>query len=207
MLDLIGQVFSRLTVVERVKEPGAIIKWKCVCVCGRTVVARSPDLRSGNTKSCGCYKIDMVIKRSLTHGQQRKNNKTAEHRAWRHIKSRCYNENVERYPRYGGRGITVCDRWLNSFENFFEDMGIRPSKNHSIERIDTDGNYEPSNCKWATKKEQSRNTSKNHWIEYGGEKMILSDWAVRLNTCASGLSRMIKKKGFVESYNYYKNKV
>lgn len=203
MLDLIGQVFSRLTVVERVKEPGIIVKWKCVCLCGKIVIARSPDLRSGNTKSCGCYKIDGIVSRSLKHGHA---NKTAEYRAWCHMKTRCYTETVERYPKYGGRGIVVCDRWINSFENFFADMGYRPSPLHSLDRIEVNGNYDPLNCRWATRAEQSRNTTKNRWLEISGERKILTDWAIELKTNASILWRMIKKKGFEESYKFYKNK-
>ena len=134
-------------------------------------------------------------------------NKTAEYRAWGHIKSRCYNPNVYNYNNYGGRGIAMCDRWLNSFENFLLDMGDRPSAKHSIDRINSNGDYEPSNCKWSTTKEQSRNLRTNHWIKYDGERLILSDWANKLNATPSNLSRMIKQKSIEYAFNHYKNKL
>lgn len=102
--------------------------------------------------------------------------------SWMSMKARCYNKNYSLYHRYGGRGIMVCDRWRESFDNFIKDVGDKPSIAHSLDRYpNNDGNYEASNCRWATKKQQAGNTSKNKWIEYGGKKMILTDWAVELN--------------------------
>ncbi len=107
--------------------------------------------------------------------------KSPEHATWRRIIQRCTNPNVERYPRYGGRGITICDRWLEpegkGFINFIEDMGNRPSKEHSIERADNNGNYEPGNCKWATRKEQCRNRTTSHYIEYNGQVKTIAEWS------------------------------
>jgi hypothetical protein len=100
-----------------------------------------------------------------------------EHTSWRQMLDRCSNPKNKGYSNYGGKGIAVCSRW-ESFEAFLEDMGPRPSAAHSLDRIDSEGDYEPGNCRWATKKEQARNRSTNHWIEHGGRKMVLSDWAL-----------------------------
>ena len=105
---------------------------------------------------------------------------TSEHNIWRAIKARCHSVGSVSYAWYGGRGIRVCERWFDSFENFFADMGPRPSKAHSVDRIDNDGNYEPGNCRWATRKEQQRNKRNNRLITYNGETMCLEAWADRL---------------------------
>lgn len=110
----------------------------------------------------------------------------AERAAWHSLKNRCGNPNSSRYSRYGGRGITVCERWF-SFENFLADMGPRPSAEHSIDRIDVNGNYEPSNCRWATAAEQSRNTSRNQWLTLNGKTQCLSDWAKEIGITISTL--------------------
>ncbi len=209
--DLTNLVFGRLTVIEyaglKERKSGRRAQWKCLCSCGKVLNVVGSDLLRGGSTSCGCYKNEKIGKLNLTHGQQRKGKRTSEHRSWRHMKSRCYNPNVERYPNYGGKGIKVCDRWLNSFENFFEDMGPKPSPLHSLDRFpDTNGDYEPSNCRWGTREQQSRNTTKNHWIEFGGERMILTDWAKRLGTSAGNINRMMKKKSISETIEYHLNK-
>lgn len=108
--------------------------------------------------------------------------KTSEYHAWANIKTRCYNKNSPDYKDYGERGIVMCERWRNSFALFLEDMGLKPSKNHSIDRFpNNDGNYEPGNCRWATPIEQSRNTRNNVWIEFNGENKLLKDWAALFN--------------------------
>lgn len=120
------------------------------------------------------------VLRNLTHGATIGRVATPEYTAWISMKGRCCNPNDGKYVRYGARGITVCERWLNSFENFHADMGDKPSSKHSLHRVDNDKNYEPSNCVWATAKTQSRARSSNHVIEYKGEKMILIEWAEKL---------------------------
>lgn len=122
------------------------------CYCGNEFVSRNKDVKSGNTTSCGCYRLSRILKAVVTHNKS----KSSEFQTWANMIQRCYNKKIPNYYNYGGRGITVCDRWLNSFENFYADVGAKPP-NTSIDRINNDGNYEPTNCKWSTKKEQANN--------------------------------------------------
>lgn len=200
----IGKVFTRLTVIE---WDSIVKKWRCRCECGSEIVVRAADLNSGNTKSCGCYKMDVLLNRSVTHSHTKGVGYTPEYNAWCHIKSRCTNENVWNYDNYGGRGIKMCERWLNSFENFFSDMGFRPSPKHSIDRYpDINGDYTPENCRWADKHQQSRGQRTNHWLEYKGERMVLTDWAMELKSYPANINRMLNKKSFPEIVEYYKKR-
>lgn len=123
-----------------------------------------------------------------------------EYRAWAAMRARCYRVTCKPYHYYGGRGITVCDRWRESFQNFLDDMGFRPSDKHSLDRINNSGNYEPNNCRWTTQKEQMANTRRSVWIEYDGRKMIMSDWAREMQCGDDELSRDIKKQPFEQIY-------
>ncbi len=145
-IDLVGMRFGRLLVESRVS--GGRARWTCRCDCGAVTIVRGDSLRRGVTKSCGCYQRD----RLLRHGECTGSLRSAEHRIWTGMLSRC-----KRDPRYAGRGITVCERWI-VFENFLADMGRRPTPTHSLDRIDNDRGYEPDNCRWATPTEQARNT-------------------------------------------------
>lgn len=158
-LDIEGLRFGKLTAIQQNgKNTFGQLLWKCVCECGNTANVVAAKLNSGHTKSCGCLVGISVIKRCTTHGQNKRKNVTGEYRVWYHIKTRCLNSKVKEYKNYGGRGIKMCDRWLNSFENFFEDMGKRPSNKHSIDRFpNKNGNYEKINCRWATSEQQARN--------------------------------------------------
>jgi hypothetical protein len=152
--DLTGRVFGRLTVEGFAgKDRHHNRLWHCRCACGNSTVVRSRCLLMGSTRGCGCLQREFIRQRNTTHGKS----DLPEYQAWADLIQRCTNPNVEYYDCYGGRGISVCSRWLNSFEAFFEDMGSRPSPKHSIDRINNDGNYEPTNCRWATASQQNAN--------------------------------------------------
>jgi len=124
--------------------------------------------------------------------------KMPEYNIWTQMKQRCANANMPNYAAYGGRGIAVCDRWRESFENFITDMGVRPGKDYSLDRIDNDGPYSPENCRWATRIEQGNNTRTNRWITYNGKTMTLSEWSRKLNIAKSTLRNRFKKGWSVE---------
>lgn len=174
--DLTGRKFGRLTVVQYVGSNDGNAQWLCFCDCGSECAVAATDLtrrtRVG-TKSCGCHRSDKARERVTTHGKTL----TPEYSSWRAMIQRCYNPKNVTWNRYGGRGITVCARWRNSFEAFLSDMGYRPSTRHSIERLDNNGHYDPGNCKWATIKEQARNTSKAIRVEFNGRTQCISEWA------------------------------
>ena len=183
-LNLTGKRFGRLIVIERdysKKTNNAL--WKCICDCGNSTIAAASNL--GKTKfSCGCFKTEsarasLKANRIFKPGQHGLSH-TAEWKTWSAMKDRCSNPNSDKSNRWGGRGIKVCKRWQDSFEAFYEDMGPRPTPKHSIDRIDNDGNYEPNNCRWATMKEQGRNTSTNHWVTIDGITLCVVDWCTKL---------------------------
>ena len=157
-LDLIGQRFGRLIVISKApvqdRNGKKIAFWNCKCDCGKEISTQTHCLRRKKfpTKSCGCYKNDLVIARNYKHGYSG----TSEYNIWCTMKERCFNPKYADYPDYGGRGITVCDRWKNSFEYFLEDMGLKPD-GKSLDRLNNNGNYEKSNCRWASSNEQALN--------------------------------------------------
>lgn len=205
-IDLLGKKFGKLVVLEQVKERGKHRKvyWICKCDCGNTATVLGDRLKNGHTKSCGCYARERSRDGNSTHGQNRRGGKrTAEYNAWSSMKERCLNPNYKEFQYYGGRGITVCERWL-VFENFFADMGVRTSTKHSLDRFpNVNGNYEPTNCRWATTAQQSRVKRNNVWIEYNGLKMVQADWAIHLGTTAQTLWGALKKKSFEDIYKFY----
>ena len=160
-LDLVGRKFGRLIAVKRTANFKRQVRWLCKCDCGIKVVVYAGHLKNGNTKSCGCYQREATSKARRIHGHSRTNSLT--YHSWRGMIQRCTDKNAENYDRYGGRGITVCSRWLDSFEIFLSDMGERTDRKLSIDRIKTSGNYEPTNCRWATYKQQAKNR-RNHAI-------------------------------------------
>jgi hypothetical protein len=165
--DLTGNRYGRLTALSfagivpygRKGHSGAA--WRCRCDCGTEIITPRKSLSEGNTKSCGCYHRDLVTALNTTHGQAGKHTKTGAWMTWQGIKSRCSNPKLKSYKSYGGKGVTVCDRWKNSFENFLADMGERP-EGYSIERLDPFGNYEPDNCTWIPLADQWKNKREHY---------------------------------------------
>jgi hypothetical protein len=162
-IDLTGKTFSRLTVISKAEiKRGKGVKWVCRCICGKEKSVPSYKLTTGHTKSCGCYQKERASESNTTHGHKAKGVSSPEYTSWQNMKCRCYDIKDKYYESYGGRGIKVCERWLGSFENFYEDMGPNPSKHHSLDRKEVNGDYEPSNCRWATNSEQSINQRIRH---------------------------------------------
>lgn len=174
LIDLTGQKFHRLTVASRAANKDGRTAWNCVCDCGAELVCIGDAIKRGNTKSCGCLQREAVAKtgnKNRTHGYFG----TRTYKSWAHMLDRCRNPNNRSFSDYGGRGISVCDRW-KSFENFLANMGECPPE-ETIERNDYNGNYEPTNCKWATRKEQNRNTRANRVYVVNGKRMCIGEMA------------------------------
>ena len=171
LLDLTGKKFGRLLVISRaVSRKGRDTRWKCKCDCGRVTFARSWSLRKAMTTSCGCFASELKFK----HGRSPKKL----YAVWHHMKDRCYNSNNARYPRYGGCGITVCNEWLNDFSAFRSwAFSAGYSEGLTIERIDNDASYSPSNCRWATNLEQQNNKSNSRIITAHGESHTIAEWS------------------------------
>lgn len=186
----IGDVFNYLTVIsEHGRNKRQNIIWLCKCKCGKETHVITAELISGSTKSCGCLRIEKIVSIRFKHGKS----KTVEYGIWNGIIKRIENINCDGYLDYGGRGISICKEWRESFECFLNDMGQRPSKEHSIDRIDNDGDYCPDNCRWVTQDIQRRNKRNNIYIEYNGIVKILEDWAKELNVTRSKFKEIIKK--------------
>lgn len=185
--SLAGRRFGRLIVVALLGMRGKLAAWHCKCDCGADVLVGAPNLISGRMRSCGCLLKEVRPTNNLKHGEMRRRGaqrRTIEYNCYQHIKNRCYSKTAAAFDRYGGRGIKVCDRWLNGdgarsgFECFLADMGRRPDGCDSIDRFpDNDGNYEPGNCRWATTKEQASNRRSSRHIEHEGVTRTLSEWA------------------------------
>lgn len=179
IIDITGQKFGRLTAIRYVgRSKGRQSLWEFRCDCGKTIIAQKHNVRNGHTKSCGCYNIELLSKRNRTHGETR----TRLYNIWHDMVYRCYGEKHKSYPLYGGKGITVCDEWKDSFETF-RDWSLQNgyADNLSIDRIDSTGNYEPSNCRWATDIEQANNTNRNRLCTIDGVTDTLANWCRKYN--------------------------
>ncbi|MDD5199269.1 MAG: hypothetical protein PHC88_05645 [Terrimicrobiaceae bacterium] len=196
--QIIGKVYGRLTVLDEAK-PQRIITWLrrfvVQCSCGNQSIIPLRDLRNNHTQSCGCYRVDLMRLRDVTHGMR----DTPEYDVWSNMKRRCANHSTATHAaHYAGRGITVCARWLESFENFIEDMGRRPTDQHSLERLNNDGNYEKDNCAWTTMKVQCRNRRSNHRLTYNGETLSIAEWSERIGFTRSTIFDRLKRGWSVE---------
>jgi len=170
-----GEVFGKLTVLSFSGKYGSHRLWKCRCSCGTEKVIRQSNLVSKQTMSCGCLRKEHHARKHGFGGVLR----SPEYRAWQCMRSRCLNPKDKAYKNYGGRGIGVCERW-SSFESFLADMGLRASKDHSLDRIDVQGNYEPNNCRWATRSEQMKNCRPKKAIESFSNEELLNELQRRI---------------------------
>jgi hypothetical protein len=179
-IDLAGRVFGQLTVIKLLSRGNGCSRWLCRCNCGNEKAVRGGNLTSGHVSSCGCWKIGTTG--NITYS------------SWASMRSRCNSPTNPNYPRYGGRGIKICKRW-DSFLLFVEDMGERPSTEYSIDRIDNDGHYCPSNCKWSTVKEQRNNQregGRGKLIEFNGERFCMRKWAEKIGLSEGTLANRIR---------------
>lgn len=189
--DLSGRRFGALTAV-RYEQPKK--RWLCRCDCGEERLVVGSNLKQGKSSSCGCQKGNTISAKKTRHGHSRgtRHRESAEYRAWAAISTRCYNPNDPATHNYAGRGITVCDRWRESFEAFLADMGERPGPEYSIDRIDNSRGYEPENCRWATKKQQARNTRHNVMLTVHGETLCMTEWAERSGVSAATIQKRLR---------------
>lgn len=214
-LDLLGKRFGKLTVVEKAgsinvaaagKKPNRHVAWKCICDCGNYKVVTGTKLKFNNTQSCGCLGgggLKTADGKYIRYGAPIN---TKEYNAWTAIKRRCLSPSCKLFKNYGARGISVCERWKNSFPNFLKDMGYAPSPEHSIDRYpNNDGNYEPGNCRWATDAEQAINKRSNVFVVYNGERLTISQWAIRIGCSYSYMWKQAKLGKPIDTiFNEYK---
>lgn len=189
--DLSGNTFGLLTVISRAENVKGKPAWNCLCKCGNNSTVTSSHLKAGTTSSCGCIRINRAKILNLKHGDAL----SKEYSAWKNLISRCTDPDNKSFKDYGGRGITVFCAWVDSYENFLADAGRAPSRYHMIDRIDTNGNYEPNNIKWSTRTEQNSNRRNNRYYIYNGESITLSEVSRRVNIKVATLRRRIFKAG------------
>lgn len=190
-INYTGKKVGRMSVISYAGKRNGKCMWNCLCECGAEWITQSCNIP--RTNSCGCLWRDRMEEVFVKHGNGRVGQHTPEYKIWQSMRARCNNPNTPRYERYGGRGITICERW-NDFNNFLADMGERPSPKHSIDRYpNQNGNYEPGNCRWATNIEQMRNTSRNHYITFHGVTKCLQEWSNEFDIGRHALKRIIEK--------------
>jgi len=186
-INLEGQEFGCWTVLSEAGRRHGHVMWLCQCQCGTKRIVEGVSLRKGGTKSCGCMHEDLMAHLKGTH----RLSNTSTHEVWKSMRQRCNNKRNKDYKYYGGRGIVCCDRWKR-FEKFYADMGEKP-EGLTLERIDNNKGYSPSNCKWVNMKEQNRNSRNNRVIKYGGETKCVSEWAEVLKIKVTVLRYRLKK--------------
>lgn len=200
--DISDERFGRLVAIREVEKIGVSRRWLVRCDCGTEKVVYQQQLshtRERSTRSCGCLQREMSAARRTTHGACRGGKITPEYGVWSSMISRCENPNAAGFATHGSRSIKVCKRWRTSFANFLADVGIRPSPKHSLEREDNDGNYEPSNCRWATDTEQMRNTRWSKRFVVDGKTLCLHQLASHIGISRSALRRRLENMSVEEA--------
>lgn len=186
--NIVGKRYGKWVVLSKEKYPDYV----CRCDCGTTRMQRKHDLITNRTTSCGCS--------CIKHGMC----ETSEHNIWRGIKDRCFNKRNINYRRYGAKGISICDEWKKDFNSFFNHIGKRPSLKHSVDRIDNNRGYEPGNVRWATKREQSNNTTQTIRVEFAGIIMTNSDWAdvfkIKTKSFCGGIKSGLPVQYYIDKY-------
>ncbi len=193
--DLTGQRFGRLVVIKMDSKKDGRYRWLCKCDCGNTSVIQVTSLRTGKTQSCGCFGKEIRMWAMSTRNGSTKKNRD-EYTCWCRMIRRCTDRENEFYENYGGRGITVCDRWTreaDGWNNFLKDMGPRPSKELSLDRIDNNKGYYPNNCRWATRTQQQRNKRNTVKITYNGKTMCVVEWAEEIGVSYKCLMQRLRK--------------
>jgi len=191
MIDISGHRYGRWLVLKTppLSNSKGRVYWECKCDCGKVSMVSSRTLRGGESKSCGCLQKELIANRMRQHGLAT----TTEYRSWNGMVLRCHGKHQESQRHYWGRGIKVCPEWRESFIQFLSDMGEKPNKTDSIDRIDNDGDYSPSNCRWADAVTQNRNTTRTVWITYRGVRKRILEWAevtgINISTLRSRIRR------------------
>ena len=192
-VDRTGWIIGRLTVLSVSDKTGSRNRrfWNCKCECGKELAVQASCLISGTVRSCGCFQKEAAAACQFRHGASTRKIVLPEYSVWASMKRRCSSEKDPAYKNYGGRGIKVCEPWLD-FKNFIKDMGLRPSENHTLERKNNELGYEPSNCVWATRMEQGSNRRNNKKIEFQGQCLTYSEWARKSGISQSQIGWRIK---------------
>ena len=189
-VDLTGRQFTRLTAIEYVRYADSRNKWRCICICDNFVFVLGSSLKNGNTRSCGCLHREQMSLRFKKHGKRH----TTEYSTWCDMIKRCENPRHKMFKYYGGRGIRVCRRWRASFSNFIEDVGVRPSLKHSLDRYpNKNGAYGPKNFRWATAREQAQNMRRNRFLTAHGVTLCISEWARRIGLNESSIRGRLER--------------
>lgn len=191
--DITGQEFGRLKAIRLSRVVGKIAYWLCQCRCGKECETQGSSLRNKGVKSCGCATKEATVKHGMYDAPG--------YRSWYSMIDRCTDKTAKDYPRYGGKGVNVCERWLGleGIKNFFADMGPQPTPKHSIDRFpNKNGNYEPGNCRWATRFEQQRNKNNNRLLTHNGETKTMAEWAESLGLHLTAMAERFRRGWSVE---------
>ena len=198
-IDLTGNRYGALVAVSpsHAKSPSRYRLWDCLCDCGEVVLVDSHTLTRGQKKACGIGGHNwnrILADRPRTPAKSN----SSEYSSWQKMKTRCLNPRSQKYPDYGGRGITIHQPWVDSFDSFLADMGLKPTPRHTVERTDNDGNYEPGNCRWATGPEQRRNQRRSFYVEWEGRRLLLVDIASEMGLSYSAIAGRLKNGWDIE---------